>query len=173
MIKGLTDFEKYKVIRPIIEDCEYGFCHGCLTLGSESVYNHNIIMRRIQVTSEANNLLWLKCRPDTPQQYEYVTVEDITGTVRNFLYVGRWTQFYDLLDRKDPPYSYVDHITMRRCKMNCTTFFNAKKQEDVCHLSNFTFEDLDITARNGSFDHDFVEGFTTKNITINGEKIVK
>ena len=157
----------------IIEDCEYGFCHGCLTLGSESVYNHNIIMRRIQVTSEANNLLWLKCRPDTPQQYEYVTVEDITGTVRNFLYVGRWTQFYDLLDRKDPPYSYVDHITMRRCKMNCTTFFNAKKQEDVCHLSNFTFEDLDITARNGSFEHDFVEGFTTKNITINGEKIVK
>ena len=23
MIKGLTDFEKYKVIRPIIGDCEY------------------------------------------------------------------------------------------------------------------------------------------------------
>ena len=42
----------------IIEDCVYGFCHGCLTLGSESVYNHNIILRRIKV-SEANNLLWL------------------------------------------------------------------------------------------------------------------
>ena len=59
----------------IIEDCEYGFCHGCLTLGSESVHDRNIILRRIKV-NKTNNLLWLKMRPDTPQLYEYVTVED-------------------------------------------------------------------------------------------------
>lgn len=51
--------------RIIIEDCTYGFCHGCLTCGSESVHNRNIIMRRIKV-AEGKNLLWLKMRPDTP-----------------------------------------------------------------------------------------------------------
>ena len=62
----------------IIEDCTYGFCHGALTCGSESIHNRNIILRRIHITN-ANRLLWLKMRPDTPQQYEYILVEDITG----------------------------------------------------------------------------------------------
>lgn len=34
--------------RILVEDCVYGFCHGCLTCGSESVHNRNLIMRRIQ-----------------------------------------------------------------------------------------------------------------------------
>jgi len=157
----------------IIEDCEYGFCHGCLTLGSESVYDHNIILRRINITSQANNLLWIKCRPDTPQQYEYVTVEDIKGPVKNFLLVAGWTQFYDLKGREDAPLSYADHIVMRRCEVDCDVFFNAKKQDDVSRLSNFTFEDLDIKARRGDFEHDFVDGFTTRNIKVNGTQIVK
>lgn len=59
--------------RIIVEDCVYGFCHGCLTCGSESVHNKNIIVRRIKVLA-GSNLLWLKMRPDTPQHYEYITV---------------------------------------------------------------------------------------------------
>ena len=62
----------------IIEDCTYGKVHGCLTLGSESLDDRNVILRRINVKS-ATRVLWLKMRPDTPQHYEYVTVEDITG----------------------------------------------------------------------------------------------
>ena len=42
--------------RIIIEDCEYGFVHGCLTFGSEAVHCRNIILRRIRV-SEGFNLL--------------------------------------------------------------------------------------------------------------------
>lgn len=67
----------------IIEDCTYGFCHGALTCGSESIHNRNIILRRIHITN-ANRLLWLKMRPDTPQQYEYILVEDITGDADHF-----------------------------------------------------------------------------------------
>lgn len=157
----------------IIEDCEYGFCHGCLTLGSESVYDHNIMLRRIKISSQANNLLWLKMRPDTPQCYEYVTVEDITGPVKNFILVAPWKQFYDLKGRQDPPMSYSDHIVMRNCSVECVTFFNAVQQDEVYRLSNFTFENLDIKAEKGSFEHGFVDGFTTRNIKVNGEQIVK
>lgn len=150
----------------IIEDCEYGFCHGCLTLGSESVYNHNIILRRINITEQANNLLWLKMRPDTPQRYEYVTVEDIKGPVKNFLLVAPWKQFYDLKGRTDSPLSYSDHITMRNCECNCNVFFNAQQQESVYHLSNFHFENLKIKANNKTFTPEIVEGFTYSNIKI-------
>ena len=147
----------------IIEDCEYGFCHGCLTLGSESVYDHNIILRRIKVT-EANNLLWLKMRPDTPQLYEYVTVEDIEGYGKNFLLVAPWTQFYDLKGRASIPMSYSNHITMRNITFDCNVFFNVKQQEDQYHLSNFTFENLVIQAKNADFHQEYVENFTVKNV---------
>lgn len=149
----------------IIEDCEYGFCHGCLTLGSESVHDRNIILRRIKVT-EASNLLWLKMRPDTPQLYEYVTVEDIEGDGKNFILVAPWTQFYDLKGRSTVPMSYSDHITMRNIKFDCNTFFNVKQREDQYHLSNFSFENLQIKADNTDLFEEYVENFVIKNVDI-------
>ncbi|RYF83331.1 MAG: exopolygalacturonase, partial [Chitinophagaceae bacterium] len=53
----------------IIEDCEFGFSHSALTCGSEAIHNKNIIMRNCKVNN-AKRLLWLKMRPDTPQEYE-------------------------------------------------------------------------------------------------------
>lgn len=150
----------------IIEDCTYGFCHGCLTLGSESIYNHNIILRRIKV-DHATRLLWLKMRPDTPQRYEYVTVESITGNVGQFIFIQPWTQFYDLKDRKDPPMSYSDHITMRNCQMEVDNFFNVRKQDDQYKLSNFHFENLDIKVKkNADFNQSYVDGFIVKNVNV-------
>ena len=150
----------------IIEDCTYGFCHGCLTLGSESIYNHNIILRRIQV-DKATRLLWLKMRPDTPQRYEYITVEDITGNTGQFIYIQPWTQFFDLKDRKDPPMSYSNHITMRNCQMEVDHFFNVKSQDDQYKLTNFHFENLKIKVKkNGEFPTSYVDGFIVKNVEI-------
>lgn len=156
----------------IIEDCVYGFCHGCLTLGSESIYNHNLILRRIKIVEKANNLLWLKMRPDTPQRYEYITVEDITGPVNNFILVRPWTQFYDLKDRKDPPMSYSDHVTMRNCDVDCRAFFNVERQDDQYKLSNFHFENLTIRESGSTdFDQSKVDGFVVKNVKV--EKVEK
>jgi len=131
--------------RIIVEDCEYGFCHGCLTLGSESVHDRNIIMRRIRV-SEANNLLWLKMRPDTPQHYEYITVEDIQGSIRNFLNIHPWTQFFDLKGRTDMPVSLADHVTMRNCTCRCGTCFNVTTDEKQYRLEDFVFENINVDA---------------------------
>lgn len=148
----------------LVEDCEFGFCHGCLTLGSESVHDRNVILRRICITGQALNLLWLKCRPDTPQTYEYVTVEDVTGKVKNFINVYAWTQFYDLQGRQDSPLSTASRITMRRCSVDCDVFFNAKRMDDVYGLSDFVFEDISVKAGDRSFDHSFVKNFKVKNL---------
>ena len=129
----------------LIQDCVFGFCHGCLTLGSESVFNHNILMRRIQV-NKAARVLWLKMRPDTPQRYEYVTVEHITGEADFFLYIHPWTQFYDLKDRTDIPKSYADHITLQHCTMTVSRPFDVVEQPDQYELTNFIYNDLNLTS---------------------------
>ena len=150
--------------RILIEDCEYGFCHGCLTCGSESIHNRNIVLRRIRIGNAAR-LLWLKMRPDTPQRYEYITVDGITGTVTNFLYVKPWTQFFDLQGRTDMPLSYADHITMQNCTLQCKTFF-AVARSDQYRLSNFTFANLDIAAEQPQYDPAQIDGLQTRRLRI-------
>ena len=145
----------------------FGYCASCVTCGSESIYDHNIVLRRIKV-DEATNLLWLKMRPDTPQHYEYITVEDITGNAKNFLLVRPWTQFYDLKDRKDTPMSYSNNITMRRINLDCSTFFNVTPREDQYHLRDFLFEDCTIQAGNADFHPEYIEHLIVKNVKVNG-----
>ncbi len=151
--------------RIIIEDCTYGFCHGCLTCGSESVHNRNIIVRRINVL-DGKNLLWLKMRPDTPQRYEYITIEDIKGKINNFIQINPWTQFYDLKDRKDIPLSYAENITMRNCECECNTYFDVTPDETQYHLSRFVFENISIKANNRGTDESCIEKVKVKNVRI-------
>lgn len=163
----------------IIEDCTYGFCHGALTLGSESIHNRNIILRRIKI-HHAQRLLWLKMRPDTPQNYEYILVEDIEGSdIGNFIFIRPWTQFFDLKGQKDLGISYGSNITMRNIRVDCGNFFNvgiADINSPVkgfeYKLSNFTFEDLNIEAKNNlQIDTSMVKNFKLKNVTVNGTKL--
>ena len=120
---------------------------------------------------EATNLLWLKMRPDTPQHYEYITIEDITGNASNFLLVRPWTQFYDLKDRTDTPMSYSNNIVMRRINLECNTFFNVTPREDQYHLRDFLFENCTIKARTSNYHPEYIENLKTKNVIVNGKTI--
>ncbi len=134
--------------RILVEDCTYGFCHGCLTCGSESIHNRNILVRRVQV-GHARNFLWLKMRPDTPQCYEFITVEDAHGSVESFVNINPWTQFFDLKDRTDRPLSVARDITLRRCSFACETAFDIAPCEEQYHLSGFRLEQLRLKAHRG------------------------
>lgn len=156
-------------INILIEDCEFGFCHSALTCGSESVHNRNVLMRNCHI-NEAMRLLWLKMRPDTPQKYEYITVENIRGQARSMIYIKPWTQFFDLKGRQDVPISYSDNIVMRNIELKCDIFFDVAITE-YDNLSNFTLEDLTVDAVNSSFSRDLVSGMTLKNVNVNGQLI--
>lgn len=148
----------------LIQNCHYGFVHGCLTLGSESVHDYNIVLRNIKVDG-ASRVLWLKMRPDTPQHYEYVTVENIMGSASSVLVVRPWTQFFKPGDRELPP-SVCNNITMRNIDMKCKTFFDVGKS-DKYQLKDFKFENLCITcSKNSAFDQSIIDGVITKNISI-------
>lgn len=149
----------------IIEDCEYGFCHSALTCGSESIHNRNIILRRIKI-SDADRLLWLKMRPDTPQLYEYITVENISGDVKNILYIRPWTQFFDLKGREDMPKSYGRNVKMKNIKLNCEVFLNVKNEPSQYELEKFSFENIDIVAARTEYDASLIKESTWKKIKI-------
>lgn len=153
----------------IIEDCVYGFCHSALTCGSESIHNRNIILRRCKV-EQAQRLLWLKMRPDTPQHYEYILVEDVTGSAKSFLFIKPWTQFFDLKGQEKMPLSYSNHVTMRNIKFDCEVVFDVN-QSDQYQLSDFMFENLDIQAgKKPEIKTDYIRSFTLKNVSVNGNK---
>jgi len=149
----------------IIEDCQFGFCHSALTCGSESIHNKNIMMRNCTV-NEAVRLLWLKMRPDTPQKYEYITVENIKGQARSMIYIKPWTQFFDLKGKKEVPVSYSDHITMKNIELKCDVFFDMKITEHD-HLSNFNFENLKIEAKNSNYDKSIIKDVRFSNVVVN------
>lgn len=155
----------------LVENCHYGRVHGCLTLGSESVSDKNIIIRNCHV-DQASRVLWLKMRPDTPQHYEYVTVENFTGSTGSFLVVRPWTQFFKPEKRDDMPKSQCNNIVMRNINMNCRNFFDVGLSDKYC-LRDFTFENIDVKDQKNAFDKNIIEGTVVKNITINGEKIAK
>ena len=151
--------------RIIIEDCEYGFCHGCLTFGSESICDRNIILRNIKVGT-GYNMLWMKLRPDTPQHYSYVLVENIEGKAANFLNINPWSQFFDLQGRTDLPVSLCDHVTIRNCRFTCDTFFNVQADEEHYHLSDYSFENLTVESTNISVNRTAIENLLFKNVQL-------
>ena len=155
----------------LVENCHYGTVHGCMTLGSESVHDWNVIMRNCHADN-TNNVLWLKMRPDTPQHYEYVRVENFTGKCRNGLLVRGWNQFYEKKDRPDMPLSHCNNISFKNIKMDCGVFFNVQGS-DKFRLNDFSFEDIDCQdhGKTKPFSERPIENLTLKNVVINGEKI--
>lgn len=155
----------------IIEDCIYGFCHSALTCGSEAIHNRNIVFRRC-VVNNAQRLLWLKMRPDTPQNYEYITVEDITGDADMMICIRRWDQFFDLKGEKDIRISYAGNITMSNIKLDCNKAFDIEQSEQY-KLSDFTFKNLDINARRDTnANASIIQNVVLKNVTVNKEKLI-
>ena len=151
--------------RILVEDCTYGFCHGCLVCGSESIHNRNVIMRRVQVDC-GNNLLWLKMRPDTPQHYEYITVDDVHGKVVSFFNVNPWTQFYDTQGRTDIPLSLADHVTVKNCTFDCEIFMNVRPEPSQYRLADFTLENVTIRTDAEGYPTDAIENLTMENVSV-------
>ena len=124
--------------RILIQNCHYGRVHGCLTFGSESLHDRNVILRNCQ-TDNADRVLWLKMRPDTPQHYEYVLVENITGHCGRFLFIHPWTQFFKPGDRKDMPLSRCNNVTLRNNNVDTKTMLDVKTS-DKYELIDFTMD---------------------------------
>lgn len=150
----------------IVENCRYGRVHGCVTIGSESLHSMNLILRNCQV-DHASRVLWLKMRPDTPQHYEYVRVENMKGMCNSFLVVRPWTQFFKPLERADMPLSQCNNITIKNINMDCDNFFDVGTSDKYA-LKDFSFENINITDKKNAFDPAMIEGTKVAKMVVNG-----
>ena len=149
----------------IVEDCRYGYCHGVLTCGSESIHNKNVIVRNCHV-DETIYLLWFKLRNDTAQHYEFVRLENVTcERARSFINLNLFgEQKYDGLS------SRVNNVTLKDCSCNCDVFYDVNIAEGRTSASDFTFDNINVNCRESRFDKDLVANTKVKNLTINGKK---
>ena len=148
----------------LIQNCRYGVVHGCLTLGSESLHDRNIVLRNIEVEN-ASRVLWLKMRPDTPQHYEYVTVDNINGKTGSFLVVRPWTQFFQPEERADMPLSQCNNIVMTNIRMDCRNFFDVGTS-DKYRLLDFTFRHIQVKDEQKAFDPTLLENTVVDDVVI-------
>ena len=157
------------VERVLVQNCHYGTVHSMLTLGSESLHDRNIILRNCKSDS-TNRVLWLKMRPDTPQQYEYVTVDGVEGKTKSFLYIRPWSQFYNPQKRDDMPESFCRHITIKNISMDCVNFFDVSTSSkyDLC---DFSFENIKVSDQKNAFDAHLIDNTKVKNVVINNKKL--
>jgi hypothetical protein len=78
-------------------------------------------------------------RPDTPQHYEYVLVENITGHCKRFLFIQPWSQFFKPEKRDDMPLSRCNNILMRNIQVETETPYDVKTS-DKYELIDFTID---------------------------------
>lgn len=150
--------------RILVQNCRYGVVHGCLTIGSESLHSHNVILRDITF-NKATRVLWLKMRPDTPQHYEYIRLERLKGNSGSFLVIRPWTQFYAPGDREDMPLSQCNNITIKDVEVECSNFFDVGLSEKYA-LHDFTFERCQVKDKKHAFDASLIPGTTVKDVVI-------
>ena len=161
------------VNRVIVDNCRFGpLTNAGITFGSEAWDCHNVIMRNCQFDN-SDHILLFKMRPDTPQQYGDVLMENCWGTSKYpAIEVSTWTQFYDKNARPDIPESSVRNVTIRGLKIKTSSFFRVlKTHNNMTHqfaLSNFTFENIEAEDKNKAFDIDQIDGVTVKNVLLNG-----
>lgn len=148
----------------VIEDCDFGFVHSCLTLGSESVRDSNIVMRNCRIDGAAR-VIWLKFRPDTPQNYEGIRVEGLSGRSKDFLVIRSWTQFYEKGERTGMPVSTCRGLKISGVRMECDRFVNIGASADYA-LSDFELSDIDVRAADTAMDLSMVENVKMRRVSL-------
>lgn len=151
----------------LIEDCRYGVAGAGVTFGSEAWDCSNVILRNCTFAG-TGNLVLFKMRPDTPQKYRNVLVENVSGTPKNGIRVARWMQFFNLLDRPDMPRSAVSNVTLRNVDVRCSKKFYDVQPSDKYDLSGFTFENIRAEDPKGGFDTSYIKDCTVEGVSVNG-----
>ena len=153
----------------LIEDTEIGDGNGLITCGSEATVVRHVVARNCMLTGRAT-MLTLKLRPDTPQRYEDITLENITlaGGGR-LLNIAPWRQFFDL-QGQPPPSRQVSDITIRNVRGTYRALGVLQGNPgDI--LRNITLENINVTLTDTRFVPGPVENLVIKNVAINGKPL--
>lgn len=150
----------------IVENCIFGpLTNAGITFGSEAWDCRNIILRDCRFDNSDHAVLF-KMRPDTPQKYGYVLIENCTGSCKDAVEISTWSQFHAPVDRPDMPVSRVSNVTVRDLDLKCRGKLLKITRKHNFGMRDFTFRNIKAATRDGSFDTKPIHGATVKNVSV-------
>jgi alpha-L-rhamnosidase len=151
----------------LIEDCEFGDGNGMLTCGSEATVIRHVTVRNCKITGKTN-LICLKLRPDTPQDYENITIDgiELSGGTGRLVQVAPWMQFFDLAGHA-PPTQRISHVTLRNITGTFGSFGGLRGNPGDT-LSDITLENIDVTLADPKLRLGKTENLVFDNVRVNG-----
>jgi polygalacturonase len=151
----------------LIEDCEFGDGNGMVTCGSEATIIRNVTVRNCRITGKTN-LICLKLRPDTPQDYENITIDGIqlTGGAGRLVQVAPWRQFFDL-EGHAPPTQRISHVTLRNITGSFGSFGTLHGNPGDT-ISDITLENIDVQLADPRLSLGKTENLVFDNVKVNG-----
>ncbi len=151
-----------------ISDCIFEAGGGIVTFGSEATIVRNVNIMRC--TTLRPTVLRLKLRPDTPQLYENITMDDITLVDGGAIFkVSPWTQFFDLKGQAPPK------ATVRGIKISNVHGKGSSLGEITGHdqatISDILVENVDVDLKSANFRLGNVQNLRFKNVKVNGKSL--
>ena len=151
----------------LIEDCEFGDGNGMLTCGSEATLIRHVTVRNCRITGRTN-LVCLKLRPDTPQNYEDITIDGIqlSGGAGRLIQIAPWRQFFDLQGHA-PPSQRISHLTIRNVTGSFRSFGGIRGNPGDT-ISDITLENFDVKLADPQLIVGATENLVFTNVKVNG-----
>lgn len=148
-----------------ISDCIFEAGGGIVTFGSEATIVRNVVVQRC--TTLGPTVLRLKLRPDTPQQYENITMNDITLVDGGAIFkISPWTQYFDLKGQA-PPKALVRNIKISNVHGKGSSLGEITGHNQTT-ISDILVENVNVDLKTTNFQPGKVQNLQFRNVTVNG-----
>jgi alpha-L-rhamnosidase len=165
---ALQDKDSPPVERIHILDCVFEAGGGILTCGSEATIVRDVNVERC--ITRKPTVLRLKLRPDTPQQYENISLKNITmegsGAIFN---IAPWSQYFDLKGQL-PPKSSVKNISIINVKGSGSSLGKIIGNPDT-DFGEIILKDVNVQLKNDSMELRGIKQLTFENVMVNGLRV--
>ncbi|MGG9963031.1 glycoside hydrolase family 28 protein [Ferruginibacter sp. SUN106] len=163
---AMQDKDSPPVERIHILDCVFEAGGGIVTCGSEATIVRDVNVERC--ITRKPTVLRLKLRPDTPQQYENISLKDITmengGVIFN---IAPWSQYFDLKGQL-PPKSVVRNITITNVKGTGNSSLGKIQGNPDTEFGEIILKNVDVQLKSATLELSEMKGLKFENVIVNG-----
>jgi polygalacturonase len=169
---ALDDKDSPPVEHVRVSDCTFKRGDAAVTCGSEATIVRDLVVENCHIIG-AMNVLNLKLRSDTPQQYEDIhcrglTLDNAGGTL---IKIAPWTQYTDL-NGQPPPQSTVRNITFSDVKGRYGKFGIIQGNRGQTEISEISFQNIDVTLKDALLKAGSdVKNLKFENVMLNGKPV--
>ena len=166
---AMQDKDSPPVERIKILDCVFEEGGGIVTCGSEATLVRDVQIKRC--ITRGPTVIRLKLRPDTPQQYENISMEDITMENGGVVFkISPWTQYFDLKGQ-EPPTALVRNIKLSNIRGTATSLGEITGHAKAT-IKDILVKNVDIQLKSTDFKLGDVQNLRFKRVKVNGKKMV-